>query len=93
MIKKLFILILLAAAFVGGYYCGRQPNSPDIFGKAQVYYRQASEAGQQLMAVVNGEPEKVLSQVAPEKMTVTVDGKKYNLGAKPRKDPDSRDKK
>ena len=91
MIKKLFILILLAAAFVGGYYCGRQPDSPDIIGKAQAYYKQASEAGQQLMAVVNGEPEKVLSQVAPQDMTVTVDGKKYHLGAKPPKDPNSRE--
>ena len=89
--KKLFVLILLAAAFLAGYYYGHQPNSPDIFGKAQAYYRQASDAGQQLMAVVNGEPENVLSQVSPEKMTVTVDGKKYHLGGKHPKDPDSRE--
>jgi hypothetical protein len=42
------LLILLCAAFLGGYYVARLPGSPDIFGKAQQAYNSASDAGRQL---------------------------------------------
>ena len=30
--RKLGLLILCGACWLAGYYCGRQPGSPDIFG-------------------------------------------------------------
>jgi len=30
--RLLILLVLLAAVFFGGYYAGRQPGSPDVFG-------------------------------------------------------------
>ena len=39
---RLILLILLSAAFLGGYYLGQQPNSPDIFGAAAKVYAKAS---------------------------------------------------
>jgi hypothetical protein len=47
------LFILLLGAFLGGYYSGQQPNSPDVFGWAQGAYEsvcdlsdQIAEAGQ-----------------------------------------------
>jgi len=48
--KKVFILILLAGTFLGGYRLGRRPGSPDIFAWAQQRYRQAAEMGKGLAA-------------------------------------------
>lgn len=30
--RKLGVLILCGACWLAGYYCGQQPDSPDIFG-------------------------------------------------------------
>lgn len=35
MMKKLFLMLLLSAAFLGGYDLGRRPDSPDIIGLAR----------------------------------------------------------
>ena len=41
--RRLVKLILLLAVFLGGYYVGRRPGSPDIFARAgQVYNRLTS---------------------------------------------------
>lgn len=37
--RRLITLILLSAAFLGGYYLGHRPDSPDIFAKAGQAYR------------------------------------------------------
>lgn len=50
--KTIFLLIVLTAAFLGGYYLGQQPDSPDIFGMAGKAYRQASDIGHQVSAAV-----------------------------------------
>ena len=44
MFRRLFTLLVLGSVFVGGYYVGRLPGSPDIFAWAQRAYQQASEA-------------------------------------------------
>ena len=41
--RRLIKLILLLAVFLGGYYVGRRPGSPDIFaGAGQIYNRLTS---------------------------------------------------
>ena len=50
--KKLIFIVLLAAAFVGGYHLGRQPGSPDIVGWGRDVYDQASGAGQHVAAAL-----------------------------------------
>ena len=84
--------ILLSAAFLGGYYLGHLPNSPDIFGWAQKTYAQGSDAYQKLSSVVKGEPGNVSETVAPKEMTVTVDGKTYKIGEKYQSDLAGHDK-
>ncbi len=41
--KKLIALILLSSAFLGGYYLGHQPDSPDIFGWAGDAYHKVDQ--------------------------------------------------
>ena len=79
--RKLITFILLAAAFVGGYHLGRQPDSPDLFAWAQQAYQQASQAGRQILAMTHGEPNNLLQQTCPDKLKVDVDGKTYVLSA------------
>jgi hypothetical protein len=42
-------LILLSAAFLGGYWCGRQPGSPDVFAWLQRTLPQVAEAGERIV--------------------------------------------
>lgn len=78
--KRLLLLILLSGAFLGGYYLGRQPNSPDIFAWAQKTYHQAADVGHQLSAALNDDPGSTLQAVAAEEIEVTADGKRYVIG-------------
>ena len=55
-IKRLILLVLLAATFLGGYYLGHRPGSPDIFAHAQDAYGEAGEVGGQLWDWANGRP-------------------------------------
>ena len=78
MFKKLFILMLLSGAFLGGYYLGYQPDSPDIFAWAKDTYNQANDAGSKLSAIMNDEPGNMLETVEGGKdVAVEVDGKVY----------------
>lgn len=81
--KTLITLILLAAAFLGGYHLGHQPNSPDVIAWAQQTYKQATAAGQQLVAVANKEPSNVAEKVAPQDMRIEVGGKTYIVSGQP----------
>ena len=45
--KRVLTLLLLAGAFLGGYYLGRLPNSPDIFAWARSTFDQATEMGRE----------------------------------------------
>jgi hypothetical protein len=50
--KKVIILTLLLGAFLGGYYLGHQPNSPDVFGWADKVYHRVVDAGKQVVSAV-----------------------------------------
>lgn len=73
MFHRLFATIVLAAAFLGGYYLGRKPQSPDIFAWAQRTYRRAAEVGGRLSAS-EGAPGGVASSL-PRR--VMIEGKTY----------------
>lgn len=45
---KLFATVMLVGVFLGGYYLGHKPQSPDIFAWAQRAYHQAAEVSDQL---------------------------------------------
>jgi len=49
--KKLILLVLVASAFLGGYYLGRLPGSPDVFGWSKRTYRQVTAWAGQAAAV------------------------------------------
>ncbi|MCK4626795.1 MAG: hypothetical protein KAV00_15900 [Phycisphaerae bacterium] len=42
--RRLIKLILLLAVFLGGYYVGHRPDSPDIFVRAGEIYSQFTNA-------------------------------------------------
>ncbi len=48
--RKLFILILLSVAFLGGYRTGQSPNSPDVLGYANKAWTVAYSAGRNILA-------------------------------------------
>ena len=84
--KTMLVLILTAAAFLGGYWCAKQPGSPDIFAMAKDYSAQANDAGKKISALLNGEKVEPVSDAPGEEMTVTVDGKTYRIGKKTQSD-------
>ena len=50
--RKLILFIFLAAIFLGGYYLGRIPGSPDLFSwSQQVYGRVATATGEMIDSV------------------------------------------
>ncbi len=48
--RRLVKLILLLAVFLGGYYVGRRPGSPDIFAKAGQAYRRITSTTNDITA-------------------------------------------
>jgi hypothetical protein len=50
---KFLIAILLALSFLGGYYAGRIPGSPDLIAQARQVFRQASQLTAQALAYGN----------------------------------------
>jgi len=53
---KLFLLMLFCPpCFLGGYYCGHLPNSPDIIGWARDRYDQCVQAKRQVMALIEAQ--------------------------------------
>ena len=60
--KKFIALILLAGAFLGGYYVGRLPSAPDIFSWADKTYEQAQQAGGKFAASADGYSKALFAQ-------------------------------
>ena len=48
--RRFLRIILLLAVFVGGYYVGRLPNSPDIFAWGADFYRRVDTATRDITA-------------------------------------------
>ena len=46
--RRILRLILMTAVFLGGYYLGRLPGSPDIFAYATGAYRGVVHAGRKV---------------------------------------------
>ncbi|MFP4055228.1 MAG: hypothetical protein ACLFV7_15330 [Phycisphaerae bacterium] len=56
--KRLLALILLTGAFLGGYYLGRLPDSPDIFAWGRNAALRSAEIAHKVIATLedwNGE--------------------------------------
>jgi len=53
--KRLFMLIVLSAVFLSGYYLGRLPGSPDVFAMARDGYDKAAELGKAIGAAADDE--------------------------------------
>ncbi|MCD6365528.1 MAG: hypothetical protein J7M14_06595 [Planctomycetes bacterium] len=52
MFKKTFIMMILSAVFLGGYYVGNKEGSPDIFAQMRAKYAQAEKASKVLLDFV-----------------------------------------
>jgi len=52
--RKLILLVMLTGAFLGGYYLGRKPDSPDIFSVAKQHYDKAVEVSRKISHFVEG---------------------------------------
>ena len=74
--KRMFILILIMGGFLGGYYLGHKPGSPDIFSWPQKC-GPAMQTARQIYSLATGEPNNVLEQVAPDKLAIKLDGKDF----------------
>ena len=79
--KRLIIMLVVAGAFLGGYYVGHQPGSPNIFLWVQQTYGQIAEAGSGLGAVVKKEAGKASEGVKAAKHTVCINGRTCVVGA------------
>lgn len=64
MFKRLFLLMLLSATFLSGYYLGRLPGSPDVFAMAENGYQQAGELGKVLERAIDTEGFSVLEALS-----------------------------
>ena len=74
MFHRLFATVVLAAAFLGGYYLGHKPQSPDIFAWAQRAYHHAAEAGGRLAGSEEA-PGGAATSSLPQR--VKIEGKTY----------------
>ena len=79
--RKLLTLILMAAAFFGGYHFGHQPGSPDLGPFAQDCYAKAESAYHQVATLVKTGSDQLNS--APRSndrnTVIDVDGKVVKL--------------
>jgi hypothetical protein len=83
-IRLAFILVIVAGAFLGGYYFGHQPGSPDIFALADQLYRDATHAGSALKATdaaPQPRADAAKQDAVKGKMAVCIDGRTYLVGA------------
>ncbi len=65
--RRIIRLILLLSVFLGGYYLGRRPGSPDIFAWAQGVYLRVTDTSSDIAARAKDEdtslPEAVFSSL------------------------------
>jgi hypothetical protein len=58
--RRLLVMILLAGAFLGGYYLRGLDGSPDVFGWIREKHAKFSEAGQTAAAEAHHEEDRSL---------------------------------
>jgi len=85
--RMLLGMVLLAGAFLGGYYFGRQPGSPDIFGTASQVMSKIRQTGGTVAEVMNNPS--VSNFISPSSSApsqsgiVQINGKAYQVGVLP----------
>ena len=84
--KRLVILMLLAGAFLGGYYVRGLPGSPDIFDSdyskwLEKGYRQARQLGEEFVSTAQQAPTRLAQQPArPTGTIIEIGGRLYRIG-------------
>lgn len=79
--RKLLTIILMAAAFLGGYHVGHQPGSPDLGPFAQDCYAKAGSAYHHIEALARTGSEyfKASPKANDRDVVIDVDGKLVKL--------------
>lgn len=78
--KTSIVCILIAAAFLGGYYLGRHPGSPDILAWAQQTCQQVTQQSQHTPATIEDKAAETVKAAIPDKVIINIGGKSYVLG-------------
>ena len=84
--KRLLTLMLLAGAFLGGYYVRGLPGSPDIFDSdclkwLEKGYRQARQLGEGFVSTAQQAPTRLAQQPArPTGTIIEIGGRLYRIG-------------
>lgn len=88
MIRAIFML-LLVAAFLGGYHVGRLPGAPDVFAWADQTFQQARQAAGKAVDTATKTPRPLVRKAASHAVrqstsaVVEVAGKLYRVGVQP----------
>lgn len=82
--KLAILVILLTAMFLGGYYVGRLPGAPDVFGMAQNAYAQSEQAREFIDTLVRSQPTASATPLQAQPVVVEVGGKQYRIGEQSR---------
>jgi len=80
--KRLLISMLLAGAFLGGYYLGHEPDSPDIFGWAKKTYARLSDRQDETTGRAQAPAALAWQDKTPDQIVVEVGGELYRIGSK-----------
>ena len=79
--KKAFILMLLAAAFLGGYYLGQAPEAPNISAWAKGAYRQTQRTGGKKLTALTESCDRLAGGFdRPQQSVIEIAGKLYRVG-------------
>jgi hypothetical protein len=81
--KRVLMLLLLVGAFLGGYYLGRLPNSPDIFAWGRQACDRAVEMSRDAEGYLNTQSERA-ERDAPESPRVPAGAYLFHHDADPR---------
>ncbi len=74
---RLITIILVTAAFVGGYYAGRLPGAPDIFEVGKDVYVSVDSLGKEFTGAGNDSSNMLAGNSATRNTTSRLGGKFY----------------
>ncbi len=80
MFRRLLIFAFVSSSFLGGYYLGRLPESPDIFSWAQKAYSQVAGVGEAISDASSEELSDATVGREDGNVIVTIGDKSYRLG-------------
>jgi len=82
-VKKLIVTLMLAVAFLAGYYLGQRPGSPDIFSWGTQKVTEITDVGQKVGSAVAQGTNTTARTTMPQTMAVQIGNKTYVIGEKP----------